>query len=74
VISETATELDAFAAPYGREVKIEDIEHESGLRMLRIRIREGSRFTTMDIDKDTAIRWGTVMQTWVGEIGMKTES
>lgn len=72
--AETATELDAFAAPYGREVKLEDIEHESGLHMLRIRIREGSRFTTMDIDTDTAIRWAAVMQTWASEIGTTTES
>ncbi len=62
--AETVTELDAFAAPYGREIKLEGVEHESGLHMLRIRIREGSRFTTMDIDKDTAARWGAMMQTW----------
>ncbi len=61
---ETVTALDEIAAPYGRKVTLEGVEHESGLRMLRIRIREGSRFTIMDVDADTATRWGTVMSTW----------
>jgi len=37
------------------------------LRMLRIRIREGSRFTIMDIDADTAERWSTVMSAWASK-------
>jgi len=56
--------LEQFAAPYGRDVRLEAVEHDSGLHMLRIHIREGNRFTVMDIDRDTAVRWATVMQTW----------
>ena len=66
---ETVRTLDAFAAPYGRDVTLQSVEHESGLHMLRIRIREGRRFTIMDIDADTATRWGAVMRTWAGNIG-----
>ena len=65
--NESVTTLNSFAAPYGREVTLEGVEHESGLRMLRIRIREGRRFTVMDIDADTAMRWGSAMSTWAGE-------
>lgn len=65
--NEVVHALDAFAAPYGREVTLESVEHESGLRMLRIRIREGRRFTVMDIDEDTAMRWSTTMRTWASE-------
>ena len=64
---EVVTTLDAFAAPYGREITLESVEHESGLRMLRIRIREGRRFTVMDIDTDTAVHWSTAMRTWATE-------
>ncbi len=64
---ERITTLDKFTAPYGREVSLENVEHESGLRMLRIHIREGRRFTIMDIDKDTAMRWATIMSTWAGD-------
>jgi hypothetical protein len=59
--------LTKIAAPYGREVVLESVEHESNLRMLRIRIREGSRFTIMDIDADTAERWSTVMSAWASK-------
>lgn len=62
--NESVSTLDQFDAPYGRQVTLDSIEHESGLRMLRIRIREGRRFTVMDIDEGTAIRWAAVMRTW----------
>lgn len=64
---ETIGMLDEFPAPYGKAVTLQSVEHESGLRMLRIRIREGSRFTIMDIDAETAIRWGAVMRAWASE-------
>ena len=66
VSDEIVSTMDQFAAPYGRQVTLDSVEHESGLRMLRIRIREGSRFTVMDIDEGTAARWARVMTTWAG--------
>lgn len=45
----------------------ENVEHESNMRMLRIRIREGRRFTIMDIDEETALRWSTIMTAWAGD-------
>ena len=56
--------LDEFDAPYGRKVKLEAVEYESGLRILRLRIREGNRFTILDIDENTARHWGTAMCAW----------
>ena len=64
---ETVTMLTKLAAPYGREVMFENVEHESSMRMLRIRIREGRRFTILDIDEETALLWSTVMTAWAGE-------
>lgn len=64
---ERITALVKFAAPYGREVKLEKVEYESGMRMLRVHIREGRRFTVMDIDEDTAMRWGAEMRDWAGK-------
>jgi hypothetical protein len=34
------------------------------MRVLRIHIREGNRFTVMDIDAKTASRWGDAMSDW----------
>ena len=65
--NEVVNALDEFAAPYGRKITMESVDHESGLRMLRIRIREGNRFTTMDIDEDTAGHWISVMTKWANQ-------
>ncbi len=59
--------LTKIAAPFGREIVLESVEHESNMRMLRIRIREGRRFTVVDIDEDTAKRWSTVMSAWASK-------
>lgn len=64
---ETVTRLTTIDAPYGRKVVLEAVEHASNMRMLRINIREGRRFTVMDIDEDTALRWSTAMSAWAGQ-------
>lgn len=58
------TEIGRIAAPFRREIVLQDVLHESGMRMLRVRIREGTRFTILDIDAPTAEAWATAMQTW----------
>ncbi len=64
---EIVKELDRIDAPYGRKIVLESVEHASGMSMLRIRIREGGRFTVLDIDKDTASLWSAAMTTWASE-------
>jgi hypothetical protein len=58
--------LTEFGAPYGRSVRLEQVEYESGLCMLRVRIREGRRFTVMDLDRETASLWAAAMSSWAG--------
>jgi hypothetical protein len=62
------TRLDEFSAPYGKQVKLENVAYENGMRVLRIHIREGNRFTVMDIDENTASNWGTVMTDWAAQL------
>ncbi len=63
---EKDTELMTLDAPWGREVTLTKIDHESGLRMMRIRIKEGRRrFTILDIDERTAEAWGKAMLDWI---------
>jgi len=61
---EKIQDLAKLEAPFGREIICQDVVHESGLRMLRIRIREGKRFTILDIDPATAANWSQIMETW----------
>nr|AFI78675.1 hypothetical protein ws085G8_0005 [uncultured bacterium ws085G8] len=61
----TITRLDKFSAPFGKDVTLENVSYENGMRVLRIHIREGNRFTVMDIDEKTASTWGKAMTDWV---------
>ncbi len=64
-----ATDIGRIDAPYRREVVFQDVQHDSGLRLLRIRIREGRRFTILDIDVPSARAWADLMTKWVnGEL------
>lgn len=58
--------LDQFTVPIGKQqIELQHVDHEAGgMSMLRVRIREGKRFTIFEIDAGTAKHWATVMQDW----------
>lgn len=60
------TSLDKFRVPVGnQEIELQQIEFEAGgVPLLRLRIRERTRFTIFDIDAVTAARWAEVMAAW----------
>lgn len=60
------TTLEKFRVPLGnQEIELQQIDHvEGGMSLLRIRIREGKRFTIFDIDPATAQQWSDVMRSW----------
>ena len=62
----TITSLERFAVPLGGQtVELQEILHAAGgMALLRIRIREGKRFTVFDVDAQTAERWGEAMAAW----------
>lgn len=59
-------ELAKIKVPLGgQEIELQQIDHvEGGMSLMRIRIREGKRFTIFDIDPATAEQWATAMQSW----------
>jgi hypothetical protein len=61
---ETKERLETLVAPYGREVRLDDVRFESGMRLLRVTIREGMRITALDIDAETALAWAKTMTEW----------
>ena len=63
--------VEKFAAPLGgQEIELQQVDYEAGgMSLLRIRIRERSRFTVFDIDPGTALRWGKAMLRWAEEQG-----
>ena len=60
------TPLHRFIVPLGGQaIELQDVLHDAGgMRLLRIRIRERTRFTIFDIDPATARQWGAAMQRW----------
>jgi hypothetical protein len=63
------TPLDRFTVPLGGQtIELQQIDFvEGGMSLLRVRIREGKRFTIFDIDPATAQRWGTALLAWSGQ-------
>jgi len=62
------TDIGRIEAPYRREIVLQDVVHESGMRLLRVRIREGRRFTILDIDDATAKTWAEQMSAWAQKV------
>ena len=60
------TPLHRFTVPLGgQEIELQEVLHDAGgMKLLRIRIRERTRFTIFDIDPVTARQWGEAMQRW----------
>ncbi len=56
--------LETLIAPFGREVRLDEVRFDSGMRLLRITIREGKRITALDIDAQTALAWAQAMKNW----------
>lgn len=61
---EERTELASIVAPYGRQIRLQDVRFQSGMRLMRVIIREGNRITVFEIDTATARTWAAVMQDW----------
>ena len=61
---EAVRPLEQFPIPYGKQVEHLEVTYEDGLPMLRLRIREGKRFTMLDLDPETAEAWGRRMLEW----------
>ena len=60
-VRETLAEI---SAPYRRLIRLDEIAFDSGMRMLRVVLREGHRITQIDLDAETAARWGGMMTQW----------
>jgi len=65
VSDEVVTVLGKLSLPWSKEVEIHQLAYESGLKMLRLRFREGrARFTMIDLDAATAQALGDQLAEW----------
>ena len=62
---EAVTTLATINAPWSREITLQKVDHDSGLEILRMRIKEGrARFTIIDLDQPTVDALMMVMGEW----------
>lgn len=66
---EQISKLVKLTAPFGQEIELQQIVFNEGLPLLRVRIRERSRFTIFEIDAATAAQWGRAMLEWADRQG-----
>lgn len=62
----SVTEIDEFEAPWAKTVRLQEVEYEGGMRLLRLRIREGRRFTDLELAPETARRLAESLLDWAG--------
>lgn len=62
----TLTPLAALEVPLGgQRIELQEIDYQTGgIALLRVRIREGKRFTVFDIDPQSARKWGEELLAW----------
>ncbi len=67
----SVTPLARLTVPLGgQQIELQEIEFQTGgLPFLRVRIREGRRFTVFDIDPDSARAWAQAMLAWAQRRG-----
>jgi hypothetical protein len=72
----SVTPLARLHAPLGgQDIELQQIDYRhGGLSLLRIRIREGRRFTVFDIDASTAATWAEAMAAWSRSRPTQSES
>lgn len=66
---ETGPTLADITVPWGRQqITLHEQRFEAGgVPLLRVRIREGKRFTIFDLDAASAQQWASAMQAWAGQ-------
>ncbi|HET9122182.1 MAG TPA: hypothetical protein VFN52_01635 [Acidiferrobacteraceae bacterium] len=56
--------MDQINTPFGQIVELRQVFHETGVRLLRVIIREGGKYTSLDLDPRSAHTWGHAMSAW----------
>ncbi len=61
---EVITTITEMPLPYSKQVTLKNTAYDNGMNVLRLLFREGSRFTTIDLDPVSADALGGQLMTW----------
>ncbi|ACL71421.1 DUF6967 family protein [Thioalkalivibrio sulfidiphilus] len=65
--------MEQFEAPFGEQIELRQIIHDSGVPLLRVIIRDGGKYTKLELDPATAHQWGKAMVRWAELAAQKGE-
>lgn len=65
MIDEKITHLNSIDLPYGKNIALQNVDYENGTKVLRVRVREGNRFTIFDLDVNTAGLLSDELRAWI---------
>jgi len=65
-MTEAFREIAVYQLPYMRKAELRECTFDSGMKMLRLVLREGKRITQVDLDAETAVAMAAAMQDWAG--------
>lgn len=63
-MTDPAGDICNIQLPFNKTADLKNVEYEGGMDMLRILFREGRRFTTIDLDRDSAQKLAKELTTW----------
>lgn len=64
---QSVTDIESFQAPWNKLATLQNVAYEGGMSMIRLRIKEGSRFTDLELDPETATAIGRALIAWASE-------
>ncbi len=62
---ESIEKIAEIAAPFNKQLEFQDVIFENGFPLLRVRIREGRRFTIVDLDMSTLEQVQALCGAWL---------
>lgn len=62
---ESISNLETINAPWNKTVTLQEIAYEGGMKMLRLRIKEGMRFTDLELDSQTLKHLNGSLTNWL---------
>ena len=57
--------IKTIAAPWNKTVTLENVAYNGGIKFLRLRIKEGRRFTDLELDAETLGKLNELFSDWL---------
>ncbi len=66
---DSISDLETITAPWNKTVTLQEVAYEGGMKMLRLRIKEGMRFTDLELDNGTLKHLNDSISDWLANNG-----